>query len=86
MIDKRCIFEIYRLKDTGLSNREIAGQLQMDRETVAKYLKNPNAALTRRKKKTSKLDPYRDLVSDMVKQYPAIKAPVVILCLIISPE
>ncbi len=77
MIDKRAIFEIHRLKDTGLSNREIAGQLQMDRETVAKYLKNPNAALTRRKKKVSKLDPYRDLVSDMVKQYPAIKAPVV---------
>ncbi|MBT9437898.1 MAG: hypothetical protein GAS50_01765 [Desulfobacterales bacterium] len=27
MINKRAIFEIHRLKDTGLSNREIAGQL-----------------------------------------------------------
>ncbi len=77
MIDKRAIFEIHRLKDSGLSNREIAGQLQMDRGTVAKYLENPYASPAKRTKKSSKLDPYGDLVSDMIKQYPAIKAPVV---------
>ena len=77
MIDKRAIFEIHRLKDIGLSIREIAGHLRMDRGTVAKYLKDPYASPAKRTRKSSKLDPYSDLVSDMIKQYPAIKAPVV---------
>jgi DNA-binding CsgD family transcriptional regulator len=44
MINKRTVFEMYRLKDFGFSRREIARQLNIDRATVAKYLDNPDPA------------------------------------------
>jgi transposase len=78
MIDRRTIFEIHRLHNQGFSRREIADQLRLDRATVAKYIRHPEIALAREKKKSSKLDPYRDRIGDMVEQYPAIKAPVVL--------
>jgi transposase len=78
MIDRRTIFEIHRLYDQGFSRREIASQLRMDRATIAKYIRHPETTPARKKKKSSKLDPYRDCIHDMVEQYPAIKAPVVL--------
>jgi len=77
MINKRTVFEMYRLKDFGFSRREIARQLNIDRATVAKYLDNPDPDPGKRAKRTSKLEPYRDELADMLKQFPAIKAPVV---------
>lgn len=77
MINKRTVFEMYRLKDFGFSRREIARQLNIDRATVAKYLDNPDPAPGKRAKRISKLEPYRDELADMLKQFPAIKAPVV---------
>lgn len=77
MINKRTVFEMYRLKDFGFSRREIARQLNIDRATVAKYLDNPDPAPGKRAKRISKLEPYRDEIADMLKQFPAIKAPVV---------
>lgn len=77
MINKRVIFEIYRLRDFGFSRREIARQLKIDRASVAKYLKNPDPTPSKRGRKISKLDPYQDEIKDMLKQFPAIKAPVV---------
>ncbi|MEA2114993.1 MAG: IS21 family transposase [Thermodesulfobacteriota bacterium] len=77
MINKRTVFEMYRLKDFGFSRREIARQLNIDRATVAKYLDNPDPAPGKRAKRTSKLEPYRDEIADMLKQFPAIKAPVI---------
>ena len=78
MIDRRTIFEIHRLYDQGFSRREIASQLRMDRATIAKYIRHPETTPARKKMKSSKLDPYRDCIHDMVEQYPAIKAPVVL--------
>ena len=77
MINKRTVFEMYRLKDFGFSRREIARQLNIDRATVAKYLDNPDPDPGKRAKRISKLEPYRDELADMLKQFPAIKAPVV---------
>lgn len=77
-IDKRSIFEIHRLKDLGFSNRQIAKQLQLDRGSVSKYLQNADAPSVKRAKRSSKLDPYREFIKELIKQYPDIKAPVVL--------
>jgi transposase len=78
MIDKRTIFEIHRLKNFGLSDREIGRQLLIDRGTVAKYLQEPDRPRSTPARRPSKLDPYREQISDMIKQFPFIKAPVVL--------
>ena len=78
MIDKRTIFEIHRQKDIGFSVRQIAKQLRIDRGSVSKYIKDPYSVPGKRTKRPSKLDPYRDLIRDMLKQYPNINAPVVL--------
>lgn len=78
MIDRRTVFEIHQLQAKGFSCRSIARQLQVSRETVAKYLADPVSAIRSRKKKPSKLDPYRDLVETMIKECPDVKAPVIL--------
>ena len=78
MIDRRTVFEIHRLNNSGYSGREIASQLRVDRETVSKYINNPDPQPKSRKQQPSKLDPYRDKVSAMLQEYPAIKATVVL--------
>lgn len=77
MISKRTVFEIYRLKDFGFSRREIAHQLKIDRASVAKYLENPDPTPRKRARMNSKIASYRDEIADMLSQFPAIKAPVV---------
>ena len=77
MISRRTVLEIVELKEQGFSIRSIARQLQLDRETVAKYLANDTP--TRAKaSKASKLDPYREMIAEMVASCPDIKAPVVL--------
>lgn len=78
MIDRRTVFEIHRLKEYGLSNRDISQQLQIDRGTVAKYLEKPDRPRRQRTRKSPKLDPYRDQVEAMLEQFPLVKAPVVL--------
>jgi len=78
MINKRTIFEIHRLKDLRFSEREIAKSLNLDRSSVAKYLKNPDILRKRTPQRPLKLDPYHDLIKELVNQYPKIKAPVVL--------
>ena len=78
MIDRHIVFEIHRLKNMGLSKREIARQLNIDRETVAKYLKTPEPEPVRRPGRPSKLDPYKELIQKIVTECPSIKAPVVL--------
>ena len=61
-IDQHTIFEIHRLNDLSWSQRKIARHLRIGRPAVKKYLNNPDQTPTKRKKRTSKLDAYRDLI------------------------
>jgi len=79
MISRRTALEILQLKEQGFSKRSIARQLQIDRQTVAKYLgDNTPIQASGRAAKKSKLDPYREMVGNMVAGCPDIKAPVVL--------
>jgi transposase len=78
MINRRTVFEIHQLQAEGFSGRSIARQLRIDRETVTKYLADPDPVVSTRKPKPSKLDPYRDLIKEMVEECPDVKAPVVL--------
>lgn len=78
MIDKQTIFEIHRLKNMELSIRQIAEALKLNRTTVAKYINHPEITVKPRKIRSSKLDPYRELIKEMVEEYPKIKAPVIL--------
>jgi len=78
MIDKRTVFEIHRLRNMQFSIRQIAKQLGLDRETVKKYIEQPDITCQKRPGRVSKLDSYRDLIQQMVNDYPQIKAPVVL--------
>jgi len=78
MIHRRTIFEIHQLQAKGYSCRSIARQLQISRESVAKYLADPVLVTRTRKKKSSKLDPYRELIENMIKECPDVPAPVVL--------
>jgi len=78
MIDKRTIFEIHRLKNLNWSNRKIARTLRIDRGTVKKYVRHPERVILKQAARPSKLDPYRDLVKQLLDQDPAVSAPVVL--------
>ena len=78
MINRRTVFEIHRLKDMLFSKRQIAQTLNLDRDTVSKYLKHPEINYKLKRGRPSKLDPYRELIKQMVAQYPKVKAPVVL--------
>jgi transposase len=65
MIERRLIFEIHRLKDLGFADRGIARSLKISRDTVAKYLDNPNPAKARIQR-ASKLDPFKDQIAKML--------------------
>jgi len=78
MIDRRCVFEIHRLKDVGCSDRQIARQLGIGRTTVGKYLDHPERTITKRKPRASKLDAYREMIDSFLGEFPDVKAPVVL--------
>jgi transposase len=78
MINKRMVFEIHRLKDMNFSIRQIAETLNLDRSTVGKYLKHPDIPSQTRPGRTSKLDPFREMIKEAVVQYPKVKAPVIL--------
>jgi transposase len=68
MLDKRTIFEIHRLKNQGWPQRRIARELRVTRKTVKKYLENPERIFPKRAKRSSKLDPYQDLIDQFLEQ------------------
>ena len=78
MIKKRTIFEIHRLKDLGWKERRIARELRVGRTTVKKYLENPDQNFAKSKPRPSKLDPYRELIDQLLEQDPLVKAPVIL--------
>lgn len=78
MIAKRTIFEIHRLKNLNWSNRKIARTLRIDRGTVKKYVHHPERVILKQAARPSKLDPYRDLVKQLLDKDPAVSAPVVL--------
>jgi transposase len=59
MIDRRTVFDIHRLAHDGLSVRKIAATLGLSRQTVHKYLADPNPQRPRIIR-ASKLDPFKD--------------------------
>ena len=78
MINRRTLFEIYRLKDMQFSIRQIAKTLNLDRGTVARYIKRPDITSKPRLGRPSKIDPFREDIKEMVERYPKVKAPVVL--------
>ncbi len=78
MLDKRTIFEIHRLNHQGWAQRRIARELRVGRETVKKYLENPEQTAPKRPPRASKLDPYQDLIEQFLQQDPQVNAPVVL--------
>jgi len=77
MINQRTLFEIHRLKNEGMSNRDIAKCVGCSRKTVSKYIDSPELKITRRGR-VRKLAPYYDYIRQKIKQYPDLKAPVIL--------
>ena len=76
MIDERTVFEIHRLHHEGRSIRRIARALSLSRDTVAKYLVNPE----RKKpvvKRPSKLDPFKDEIARLLAIDPEASSEVI---------
>jgi len=78
MIDQQTVFDIHRLKNQSLSNRKIASMLGINKDTVAKYVKDPEIKSSRKIERTSILDGYHDQISQMLKECPDISAPVIL--------
>lgn len=76
MIERRTIFEIHRLANEGLSNRQIAYTLRLDRGTVARYLRDPTPIRAVPKKRTSKLEPFYHEIQKLLHNNPAVSAVV----------
>ena len=76
MIDRRTVFEIHRLHHDGLANARIARLLNIHPDTVRKYLIDPvprKVPVIR----SSKLDPFKNLIADLLERDPSVSAPVV---------
>ena len=76
MIERRTIFEIHRLAHEGQSIRKIARALTLSRESVAKYLKEPNPKRLVRTR-ASKLDPFKDDIAQFLERDPEVSAVVI---------
>jgi transposase len=76
MIERRVIFQIHRMADSGLSIRKIAKTLHLDRETVSKYLADPNPARAA-VVKPSKFDPFKDRIHDLLEKDREVSATVI---------
>lgn len=77
MIDQRTIFEIHRLSNEGLSIRVIANRVNLNRKTVTRYLNDPNPKRPIIKR-PSKLDPFKEEISEMLQTDPKASAMVIL--------
>jgi len=78
MISKRQVFEIHRLKNLGMSNRKIAANLGINKDTVRKYIQEPEKSTGKKRIKSSKLDAYQEMIKGFLHDDPLVKAPVVL--------
>jgi len=78
MIDRQTVFEIHRLHNLGWKERKIARKLAISRPTVRKYIEDPEPVRQHRNPRTSKLDPFRDLIQAFLEKDPEVNAPVVL--------
>lgn len=76
MIERRVIFEIHRMADSGLSIRRIAKALHLDRQTVGKYPADPNPARAT-VVKPGKLDPFKDQIHELLEKDREVSATVI---------
>jgi len=60
---------IRNMKDRGMSNREIANELGISRNTVRKMIKVTKVPDPKRRKRASKLDPYRSRIRELIEKY-----------------
>lgn len=77
MLNRKQIDTIHRLHAEQHSIRDIARQLQAGRNTVARYLENPDtqrASATR----TSKLDPFKESIREWLEQEPSLSAQLIL--------
>ena len=68
--------DILTMKRKGFTQREIARKLGISRNTVQKYIENPELALAPaiRRSRTSQLDPYEDNIKAWIEEDFAYKA------------
>jgi transposase len=78
MLDKRIIFEIHRLNNMGLKQRQIARELRVGRDTVKKYLEDPDKSFCSKAPRGSKLDPFKDYIAKYLDDDPQVKATVIL--------
>ena len=57
------------MKDRGISNREIAMDLGISRNTVSKLLRTTRLTDHRKRERGSKLDPYRDRIGELINKH-----------------
>jgi transposase len=77
MIDRRTVFEIHRLFHEGYKIRKIARTLRLSRDSVKRYLDNPNPprpVILR----SSKLDPFKDQIQTYLEQDPSVSGAVLL--------
>lgn len=77
MISRQAVFDIHRLKDEGYSNRKIARILGISRNTVNRYFNHPDRVVMPRKRRDSKLDPFKETIAEYLEKDPLVSAPVV---------
>jgi len=76
MFDFSTVVDIHRLSHQGLSMRKTAGTLDVSRQSVARYLKNPAPKRTRAKRQ-SILDPFANDIVSMLRIAPNSSAEII---------
>ncbi len=78
MLSRQLVFEIHRLKDEGYKARAIARKLKVGRNTIRRYLENPEKGLSKRKQRSSKLDPFKPFIEGCLERDPRVSAAVLL--------
>ena len=77
MLSPDQISELHRLHFVEKwSLRKIARHMRIGRRTIAKYLEAPAAKAVRRDR-ASKLDPFKEIIAELVQHDPDANAPVI---------